>query len=108
MTHAINLIAFVIMTLASLVMAFVGFVDSFLAALMTSAGIPPNVQIVLLVIIAAFLVVLAIRALGRVFAVLIIVLLVLLLVHQVFPGLEVPQDHVPTWLHLPENPRFSI
>lgn len=108
MNHAIDLIVLVIMTLASLVMAFIGFIDSFLAALMTSSGIPPNVQTILLAVAAVVLVVLAIRALGGVFAALIIVLLVLLLVHKVFPGLEVPQGHTPTWLHLPEQRHTSL
>ena len=104
MDHAINLIIFVIMTLASLVMTVIGFIDSILAAAMSSAGIPPNVQIILLAVAAIILVVFALRALGRLFAALIIVLLVLMLVHRVFPGLEVPHGHIPAWLNPPAQP----
>ena len=101
MTHATDVVVSVILALASLVMDFVAYIDGLLAALMTSGGIPPNVQTILLVVVAVGLVVLAIRVFGRVFAALIIVLLVLLLVHKLFPGMEVPQGHPPAWLHLP-------
>ena len=108
MTQAINLVVFAIMTLAGLVMAFIGFIDGVLAALMTSAGIPPNVQSILLVVAAVGVVIIAIRALGGFFAALIIVLLLLLLVHRVFPGMEVPQGHAPAWLHVPGQLHTSI
>jgi hypothetical protein len=104
MLHAINLIIFAIMTLASVVMAFIAFIDSFLAALMNSAGIPPNVQLILLVVAAVILVIVAVRALGRVFAGLIIVLLLLLVVHKAFPALDIPHGHTPVWLHTPTAP----
>ena len=108
MTQAVNFVVFVIMTLAGLVMAFIGFIDGVLAALMTSAGIPPNVQAILLVVAAVGVVILAIRAFGGFFATLIIVLLMLLLVHRVFPGMEVPQGYAPAWLHMPEQHHTSI
>jgi hypothetical protein len=101
MTQAINLIVFAIMTLANVVMTFIGFIDRFLAALMTSAGIPPNAQLILLVVAAVVLVIFAVRLLGGVFAWLIIVLLVLLLLHKAFPGMEIPQGHTLSWLQAP-------
>ena len=99
MTHAIDVIIFIILTLANLVMAFIAFVDSLLSALMTSAGIPPNAQAILLVAVAILLVILAVRALGGLFGTLIVVLLVLLMLHALFPKLTVPQGHTPDWLH---------
>lgn len=108
MTHAINLIIFMLFTLASLVMAVIGFVDSTLAAAMTAAHVPANAQTILLFIAAACLVVLAIRALGRILATLVIVLLVLLLLHKSYPGMEVPQGHVPAWLTIPAGPHTSV
>jgi hypothetical protein len=90
MNHAIDLLVAAILTLAGLVMEAVGFVDSFLATLMTRAGVPPNAQIILLVVAAIWLMVMAFRLLGRVFAALIIVLLILLVVHRLFPQ----ADHV--------------
>lgn len=101
MLHAINLIIFAIMTLASVVMIFIGFIDSFLAAVMASVGIPPNAQLILLVVAAIALVIFAVRALGGVFAGLIIVLLVLLLLHKAFPGLDIPRGTTPAWLQTP-------
>ncbi|MCF3947957.1 hypothetical protein AiwAL_12740 [Acidiphilium sp. AL] len=101
MTHATDVVVSVILALAGLVMDFVAYIDGLLAALMTSGGIPPNVQTILLVVVAVSLVILAIRVLGRLFAALIIVLL---LVHKLFPGMEVPQGHPPAWLHLPGWP----
>jgi hypothetical protein len=107
-THAIDLVIFSILTLAGLVMGFIGFVDSFLAALMSSVGIPPNAQIILLVVAAALLMIAALRALGGIFGALIIVLLVLLLMHQSFPKLEVPQAHLPAGLNIPGQLHPSI
>ena len=101
MNHAIDLVIFVILTLAGLVMDVIAFIDTLLAGLMTSAHIPPNAQLILLVVVALLLVVAAIRALGGVFAGLIVILLVLLLVHQAFPNLQVPQAHLPDHLHVP-------
>jgi uncharacterized membrane protein YccC len=95
--HAISLIIFAILTLAGLVMDFIGYVD-----------VPPNAQIILLAVVAVALVVLAIRMLGRIFAALVVVLLVLILVRQTFPKMEVPQAHLPSALHLPAGPGTNI
>ena len=101
MTHAIDLLVTIILALAGLVMEVIGAIDGLLAALMTSAGIPPQVQLILLIAMALVLVIAAIRLLGGIFAGLIVVLLVLLVVHQLLPGMEVPNFHQPGWLHLP-------
>ncbi len=101
MTYAINLIILTIMTLADLVMVFIGFIDGILAALMSSAGIPPNVQLILLAVAALILVVYALRAFGGIFAGLIAVLLVLLVLNKAFPGMHLPQGHLPSWLTPP-------
>jgi len=94
MDHAINLVVFAILTLAGLVMEGIGFLDGVLASVMTALHVPANAQIILLVVAAVWLAVLAVRALGGVFAALIIVLLVLLLVHRVLPGLKAPVAHL--------------
>ncbi|HQT47479.1 MAG TPA: hypothetical protein PLY97_09680 [Acidocella sp.] len=98
MTHAINLIIFIILSLANLILAVVGFFDGLLAAVMSTLGIPPNAQLILLAVAAVLLIVYAVRALGRIFAALIIVLLVLLMLARVFPHMTVPHGHVPSWL----------
>jgi hypothetical protein len=107
-THAIDLVIFAILTLAGLVMSFIGLVDGYLAALMNSVGIPPNAQIILLIVAAVVLTVAALRALGGIFGALIIVLLVLLLMHQSFPKMEIPQAHLPAGLNIPGQMHPSI
>ncbi len=100
MQHAINFVVSVILTLAQLVLEAIGIADAFLAALMTSVGLPPNLQIVVLIVVAVMLIVFAIRALGGVFAFLIIVLLLLLIVHRLVPGMQVPHSALsPNWLN---------
>ena len=108
MSHAINLIIYVIMTLVSVVMTVIGFIDSLLAGVMSSAGIPPNVQIILLAVVAVLLAVYAIRALGGIFAGLIILLLVLMLAQKIFPGLQMHQGHTPSWLNPPAQPHTNL
>jgi hypothetical protein len=93
--HAIGLVIFAILTLAGLVMEVIGFIDSFLASVMTALHVPPNAQIILLVVAAVFLAIAALRALGGVFGALLIVLLVLLLLHMALPGMQVPAAHLP-------------
>jgi hypothetical protein len=107
-THAIDLVIFAILTLAGLVMEFIGLADGFLANLMNSAGIPPNAQIILLIVAAALLMIAALRALGGIFGALFIVLLVLLLIHHSFPKMEIPQAHLPAGLNMPGQIRTSI
>jgi hypothetical protein len=93
--QAIGFIIFVLLTLAGLVMEFIGFVDGLLGSLMTALHVPENAQLILLVVVALWLVVLAFRALGGVFGALLLVLLVLLLLHQALPGMHVPPAHYP-------------
>jgi hypothetical protein len=107
-THAIDLLVVMILALAGLVMGAIGFLDGLLAAAMQAVGIPDNAQTVLLAVAAIALIVFAVRALGRVFATLIIVLLVLVLVHKIFPGMQVPQGQTPPWLHLQNQPHIWI
>ncbi len=95
MDHAINLVIFALLFLAGLVMEVIGFIDSLLARVMTALHVPANAQIILLVVAALYLAVMAIRALGSVFATLIIILLVLLLLHRALPGMQVPPIHLP-------------
>ncbi len=92
MTHAIDTITAIIMTLFGLVMEAIGVVDGALAALMTSAGLPPNVQVIVLIVVAVLLIIFAIRVLGGVFGVLLVILLILLLMHRLVPGMLAPHS----------------
>ncbi len=108
MDHAINLVLFAILTLAGLVMECIGFIDELLARVMTALHVPANAQIILLVVAAVWLAVLAIRALGGVFAALIIVLLLLLLFHRALPGMTVPAPHLPGLPAAPSQGQTAI
>ncbi len=108
MTHAIDLLVLTIFALAGLVLGVIGFIDGILSAMMQAVGIPGNAQTVLLTVAAIALIIFAVRAFGRVFATLIIVLLVLILVHKIFPGMQVPQNQTSPWLHLQNQPHIWI
>jgi hypothetical protein len=95
MTHAIDTITTIIMALFGLIMEAIGAVDSALAALMTSAGLPPNVQVIVLIVVAILLIIFAIRVLGGVFGVLLIILLILLVMHRLVPGMQLQHADLP-------------
>ncbi|HEY1857302.1 hypothetical protein [Acidocella sp.] len=101
MTHAINLVVSAILTLAGLVMELIGVIDGFLVTLMTSVGLPPLLQVLILIGVALWLVVAAFRVLGRVFALLILILVVLLLVHWMMHGGGVHRFNPMQDLHIP-------
>jgi hypothetical protein len=63
---------------------------------MTAIGLPPSVQIALLIVFALVLIGVLLRAVGGVFAVLLIVLLLLMILHRLAPDWQ-PQDHLPQW-----------
>jgi len=95
MDHLIDLVVSLILFLGSLVFAVVGFIDGFLASLMNAAHIPPQAQLIILLVAAIIIMAYAIRALGGLFAVLLVILLALLLLHQAFPGLHPPSLTLP-------------
>jgi hypothetical protein len=95
LSHAINLVLSIIFTLVELVLEGIGFIDALLAGLMTSAGLPANLQVALLIVVAIMLMIFAIRVLGGIFSFLLIVLLVLLIAHRLVPGMQVPPSMLP-------------
>lgn len=101
MVHIIDVLLFIILLLAGLVMAGIATVDAFLANAMTYAGVPPLSQIIILFTIVFWLIAVAVRVLGPVFCTLITLLLILLFLHRIFPGLEPPPPppHIYTTIH---------
>ena len=85
MNHAIDLVVSALLTLAGLVMALVSAIDSVLGAAMSAVGLPPLLQFLVLIGVAIWVLVVALRLLGRVFALLLLILFVLLLVHWIMP-----------------------
>ncbi len=102
MHQLIDLVLFVILTLAGLVMLGIATVDTFLASAMTYAGVPGLSQIIILFAIVFWLIAVAVRVLGPVFSTLITLLLILLFVHRLFPRLEppTPPPHPPTLIQM--------
>jgi hypothetical protein len=94
-THAINFVLNIIFTLIEFVLGAIGIADAFLAGLMTSAGLPANLQTAVLFVVGLLLFIFAVRVLGRVFAFLILILLILLLLHRVYPGMQIPHSMLP-------------
>jgi len=95
MNHAIAVITSIIYALADLVMQFIAFIDGFLIRLMNDIHIPPQIQTILLFVVALALVIFAIRVLGGIFATLIVILLLLLLLHRVDPTLGLQHGTSP-------------
>jgi hypothetical protein len=95
MDHAIDIVVSAIVFLGGLVFEFIGFIDAFLASLMAAAGIPPSIQLIILIIAAIIIMAYAIRALGGLFIALLLVLLVLLVLHKAFPGAHMPNFNLP-------------
>jgi len=94
-THAINFVLSIIFTLIDFVLGAIGIADAFLAGLMTSAGLPASLQTAVLIVVALLLFIFAVRVLGRVFGILLLVLLVMLILHRLYPGMQVPHSMLP-------------
>jgi hypothetical protein len=95
MRHAVNIVISSIWAIVGVVMEFITYIDTLLAGLMRSIGIPEAAQTILLIIVAILLIVLAVRLFSRFIAVIIVILLVLLLTHNVDPKLFAAHDHRP-------------
>lgn len=98
MDHAIDLVVTAILFICGLVFEFVGFIDGWVARLMLSVGIPPGVQLLILIVVAIVVIAYVFRVLGRLLAGLVLVLLVLLVLHKAFPDVQVSPQY---YLHLP-------
>ncbi|HQT89676.1 MAG TPA: hypothetical protein PK677_14200 [Acidiphilium sp.] len=106
MSGAVNIIVSFIWAIIGLVMSFIAYIDALLAGMMTSIGIPANVQTILLIVVAISLIVLAVRLFSRLIAALIVVLLVLLLINKIDPNLVASHGHQPV-AHLNQGTRAS-
>lgn len=90
MQQAIDSVMTVILALLGIVMTAIGAVEAALRHAMTTAGLEPQVQSIVLVIAAVLLILAAFRLLGGLLAILVGVLLILLIVHIAAPGLDLP------------------
>jgi thiol:disulfide interchange protein len=90
MTQALDFVRSLILGLFYVIMAAIAWIEGFLRGLMTRAGVGEDLQKPVLVVVAALLILVALRLFGRVFGVLIAIFLLLLLLHTLLPGLSVP------------------
>ncbi len=88
MQPAIQTLSNIILGLARLIMSFIVYVDTSLSRMLPQAGVSGPAATVVLIAVAIFLALVALKFLGRVFAVLILVLLGLLVLHMAAPGLD--------------------
>jgi hypothetical protein len=90
MNSAINLIVSGIIALCETVLRVLGTIDVALGRAMTQAGVTPQHQALVLLVVTVTLIVLALRLLGGLLGLLVIVLLVLLLVQGIAPHARMP------------------
>ena len=95
MNNAIDLILNGIFTLCAMAMRVIASVDNSLGSAMTSAGIDPHRQVLILLVVTVVLVVLALRLLGGLLGWLVLLLLILLLLHRILPGIVGPDQFAP-------------
>lgn len=88
MQPAIQTLSNIILGLARLIMNFIVYVDTSLSRMLPQAGVSGPAATVVLIAVAIFLALIALKFLGRVFAVLILVLVGLLVLHMAAPGLS--------------------
>jgi hypothetical protein len=86
LTNAITLLVNGLFALFAVVMHVIGAVDASIGAAMTRAGLDPQYQLPVMLVVTVLLVVFALRALGGLLGWLIFLLLVLLLLHRIMPA----------------------
>src|ERR1700734_122936 len=101
MNHAIDLVGSALLTLVGLVLTLAGIVDGFLVTVMSAVGLPPLLQLLILIAAAIWVVLVALRLLGGVFALLLLILFMLLLVHWFMPVSAGHWPHTMPILHIP-------
>lgn len=90
MNEAVQYFVMGILALCGMVMRFLSNIDDALGAVMTSVGIDPHLQFLIMLIATVMLVMLALRLVGGFFGWVVLFLLVLLLLHRVVPGIMTP------------------
>ena len=95
MTQALDSVRSLIFGLFDAIVAGIAAIESFLAGLMTQAGIRGDLQKPVLTVILVLLILAAFRLFGRIFGVLIAIFLVLLLLQALAPGFLALGQHAP-------------
>jgi hypothetical protein len=79
------------LAIAEFIMRWIGYLDAAISHVMILAGLGPERQTELLLVLTVVLVVLALRVLGGLLGWLTLIVLLLLLLHHIVPGILPPQ-----------------
>lgn len=90
MNQALHAVLVLIAELFGAIMAAIAVIEGYLHGLMTRAGVGGDAQRAVLLVVAAALILAAIRVLGRVFGLLVVIFCVLLILHVLQPGFAGP------------------
>ena len=90
MNSAVQYFVTGVLALCGMVMRFLGNIDDALGTVMTSVGVDPHWQFLIMLVVTVMLVVLALRLVGGLFGWVLLLLLVLLMLHRVVPGIAAP------------------
>ncbi len=88
MQHAIDLVLNLILTLFHLIVAAIAAVEAVLRDALAPTGIGTTGENIVLLVVAAALIIGAVRLFGGIFALLISIVLILLILHILVPGLR--------------------
>jgi hypothetical protein len=92
LNSAIELFITGIFALCAMAMQVIASADDVLGEVMDNAGIDPQHQVFILLIVTVMLVILALRVMGGLLGWLVLAVLILLLMHRIVPGMVTP-DH---------------
>jgi hypothetical protein len=90
MQQAMDFIEHLIFGLLALIMTGIAAIEIFLRGVMGHAGVGGQMQSIVLIVVAIFLIIAALRAFGGIIGLLVTVFLILLMMHVLVPGLHVP------------------
>ncbi len=87
-THAIHALLQLLIEIGSLILAGILAIELWLRAQLTLLGVPPAIQTVLLVALAAVLILAALRLFGGLIRVAVVLILLLVVIHVLLPVLQ--------------------
>jgi hypothetical protein len=87
-THVVNSLLQLVIALGDLIVGGIITIELWLRAQLTQFGLPPNIQTVILVALAALLIIASLRLFGGLIRVAVVLVLILIAVHILLPVLQ--------------------
>ena len=87
-THAVNTVLQLLIELGNLVLAGIVAIEVWIRAQLTLLGLPPAVQVILLVAVALVLILTALRLFGGLIRVAVVLVLLLIVTHALLPVIQ--------------------